>query len=156
MTAPCVDQSRAKAECCRDNVIKRKWFRTTNSVVYQHYSATLKPNRACTQAMRFDVVRVPVDKASTEDLTIGGFPAASATAHGDQWQFKVYALRFGSDVYRFIFAAKQKNTESDRNARDTVHSFRRLTRQEIQAARPLRITVITVQPGATVESLSQR
>ena len=61
------------------------------------------------QAMRFDVVRVPgeqslrdylnsgwmegVEKASAEDLTINGFPAASAVAHGDQWQFKVYALR---------------------------------------------------------------
>src|SRR5437660_1813720 len=125
-----------------------------------------------TQAMRFDVVRVPaeqtlgeylssgwmegVDKASTEDLTINGFPAASATAHGDQWQFKVYALRFGSDVYRFIFAAKQKSIESDRNARETVNSFRRLTLEEIQAARPLRIKVITVQPGDTVESLSHR
>jgi predicted Zn-dependent protease len=123
-----------------------------------------------TQAMRFDVVRVPaeqtlgdylnsgwmenVDKASTEDLTINGFPAASANAHGDQWQFKVYALRFGSDVYRFIFAAKQKTTESERNARETVNSFRRLTLEEIQAARPLRIKVITVQPGDTVESLS--
>ncbi|MGY3106651.1 putative Zn-dependent protease [Bradyrhizobium sp. LM6.9] len=57
------------------------------------------------QAMRFDVVRVPaeqslgdylnsgwmegVEKASTEDITINGFPAASATAKGDQWQFKV-------------------------------------------------------------------
>ena len=77
-----------------------------------------------TQAMRFDVVRVPaeqslgdylnsgwmenVDKSSTEDIMINGFPAASASAHGDQWQFKVYALRFGSDVYRFIFASKQK------------------------------------------------
>ncbi len=125
-----------------------------------------------TQAMRFDVVRVPaeqtlgdylnsgwmdnVDKASTEDLTIGGFPAASAVAHGDQWQFKVYALRFGSDVYRFIFAAKQKSTESDRNARETVNSFRRLTLEEIQAARPLRIKVINAQPGDTVESLSHR
>jgi predicted Zn-dependent protease len=124
------------------------------------------------QAMRFDVVRVPaeqtlgdylnswwmegVDKASTEDLTINGFPAASATARGDQWQFKVYALRFGSDVYRFIFAAKQKTTESDRNARETVNSFRRLTLEEIQAARPLRIKVINVQPGDTVESLSHR
>ena len=125
-----------------------------------------------TQAMRFDVVRVPaeqtlgdylnsgwmegVEKASTEEITINGFPAASATAHGDQWQFKVYALRFGSDVYRFIFAAKQKTTESDRNARETVNSFRRLTLEEIQAARPLRIKVITVQPGDTVESLSHR
>jgi predicted Zn-dependent protease len=124
------------------------------------------------QAMRFDVVRVPaeqtlgdylnsgwmenVDKSSTEDITINGFPAASAVAHGDQWQFKIYALRFGSDVYRFIFAAKQKTTESERNARETVNSFRRLTLEEIQAARPLRIKVVNVQPGDTVESLSHR
>jgi predicted Zn-dependent protease len=97
-----------------------------------------------------------VEKGSAEELTINGFPGASATARGDQWQFKVYALRFGSDVYRFIFASKQKTTESDRNARETVNSFRRLTLEEIQAARPLRIKVITVQPGDTVESLSHR
>ncbi|WP_300254426.1 M48 family metalloprotease [Bradyrhizobium sp.] len=124
------------------------------------------------QAMRFDVVRVPaeqslgdylnsgwmegVDKSSTEDITINGFPAASVVAKGDQWQFKVYALRFGSDVYRFIFASRQKNTESERNVRETVNSFRRLTLEEIQAARPLRIKVITVQPGDTVESLAHR
>ena len=124
------------------------------------------------QAMRFDVVRVPseqtlgeylnsgwmenVDKASTEDLTINGFPAASASARGDQWQFKIYALRFGSDVYRFIFATRQRTTESERNARETVNSFRRLTLEEVQAARPLRIKVINVQPGDTVESLSHR
>jgi len=125
-----------------------------------------------TQAMRFDVVRVPseqtladylnsgwmenVEKGSAEELTLNGFPAASATARGDQWHFKVYALRFGSDVYRFIFASRQKTTESDRNARETVGSFRRLTLEEIQAARPLRIKIITVQPGDTVESLSHR
>jgi predicted Zn-dependent protease len=124
------------------------------------------------QAMRFDVVRVPaeqtladylnsgwmenVDKSSTEDITINGFPAASAVAGGDQWQFKVYVLRFGSDVYRFIFATKQKTTESERNARETVNSFRRLSPDEIGAARPLRIKVINVQPGDTVESLSHR
>lgn len=125
-----------------------------------------------TQAMRFDVVRVPaeqslgdylnsgwmenVDRASTEDLTINGFPSATATAVGDQWQFRIYALRFGSDVYRFIFATKKKTFEADRGFRDTVNSFRRLTLAEIQAARPLRIRVITVQPGDTVESLSHR
>ena len=37
-----------------------------------------------------------------------------------------------------------------------MNSFRRLTLEEIQAARPLRIKVITVQPGDTVESLSHR
>src|SRR4029077_12369149 len=121
---------------------------------------------------RFDVVRVPaeqslgdylnsgwmegVEKATTEDITINGFPASSASAHGDSWQFKVYALRFGSDVYRFIFAAKQKSTESERNARETVNSFRRLTLEEIHAARPWRIKVITVQPGDTVQSCAHR
>jgi predicted Zn-dependent protease len=124
------------------------------------------------QAMRFDVVRVPaeqslgdylnsgwmenVDKNSTEELTINGFPTAAVTARGDQWQFKVYALRFGSDVYRFIFATRQKSAESERNARDTVNSFRRLTLDEVQAARPLRIKVISVQPGDTVDSISHR
>ena len=124
------------------------------------------------QAMRFDVVRVPaeqslgdylnsgwmenVDKASTEDLTINGFPAATAKATGDQWQFRMYALRFGSDVYRYIFAARKQTNESDRGFRDTVNSFRRLTLNEIQAARPLRVKVITVQPGDTAESLSHR
>jgi predicted Zn-dependent protease len=124
------------------------------------------------QAMRFDVVRVPaeqtlgdylnsgwmenVDKTQTEELTINGFPSASTVAQGDQWQFRVYALKVGPDVYRFIFAARQKTTESDRNVRETVNSFRRLTLDEIQAARPLRIKVITVQPGDTVESLSHR
>jgi len=124
------------------------------------------------QAMRFDVVRVPaeqslgdylnsgwmenVDKSATEEITINGFPAASTIASGDPWQFKVYALRFGTDVYRFIFATRQKTTESERNARETVNSFRRLTLDEIQSAHPLRVKVITVQPGDTVESLARR
>jgi predicted Zn-dependent protease len=124
------------------------------------------------QAMRFDVVRVPaeqtlgdylnsgwmegVDKTTTEETTINGFPAASTVAQGDQWQFKVYAMRFNGDVYRFIFATRQKSTESDRNVRETVNSFRRLTLDEIQAARPLRVKVITVQPGDTVDSLAHR
>ncbi len=124
------------------------------------------------QAMRFDVVRVPqeqslgeylnsgwmegVDKSTVEDVVVNGFPAASAQAHGEQWEFRLYALRFGADVYRFIFASRQRTTESERNARETVNSFRKLGLEEIQSARPLRIKVITVQPGDTVESLSHR
>jgi predicted Zn-dependent protease len=130
-----------------------------------------------TQAMRFDVVRVPaeqtladylsstwsegadkatVDKTSTEELTINGFPAATAVARGEQWYYRSYALRVDADVYRFVFASRQKTTESERNARETVNSFRKLTLEEVQSARPLRIKVITVQPGDTVESLSHR
>jgi predicted Zn-dependent protease len=46
-----------------------------------------------------------------------------------------YALHFGSDVYRFIFAAKQKTTESERNARETVASFRRLPSRRFRPRR---------------------
>ena len=122
--------------------------------------------------MRFDVARVSseqslgdyltsgwiddVDKTTVEDLTVNGFPAATAIARGDQWRFRIYALRFGSDVYRFVFASKQKSGEGDRSFRETVNTFRRLTLAEIQAARPLRLKIITVQPGDTVESLSHR
>ncbi len=124
------------------------------------------------QAMRFDVVSVPaeqnlseyllsgwldnVDKSTVEDLTINGFPAATVTAGGDQWSFRVYALRFGSEVYRFIFASKRKLAESDRAFRTAVNSFRRLTLAEIQQARPLRLKIVAVQPGDTVESLANR
>ncbi|MCL2713092.1 MAG: M48 family metalloprotease [Alphaproteobacteria bacterium] len=124
------------------------------------------------QAMRFDMVAVPaeqkladylnsgwmegIDKATTEDLTIAGYPAASALARGEQWQFRIYVLRYNSDVFRFIFASRQKNAESERNIRDTINSFRRLSLEEIQSARPLRIRIVTVQPGDTVESLSRR
>jgi predicted Zn-dependent protease len=88
--------------------------------------------------------------------TVNGFPAATATAAGDQWQFRIYALRFGSDVYRFIFATRARTPESDRSFRETVNTFRRLTLAEIQAARPLRIKILTAQPGDTVESLALR
>ena len=124
------------------------------------------------QALRFDVVRVPqdlalasylnsgwmenVDKASVEESTIGGYPAATATASSDQWQFRIYALRIGGDVYRFIFAAKDKTADAERTFQETVNSFRRLTLNEIQSARPLRLRVVAVKPGDSVESMSRR
>ena len=124
------------------------------------------------QALRFDVVRVPqeltlaaylksgwmenVDKTSIEENIIGGYPAATATASSDQWQFRIYALRVGGDVYRFIFAAKDNTADAEKSFRETVNSFRRLTLAEIQAARPLRVKVVSVKPGDTVESMARR
>ncbi len=124
------------------------------------------------QAMRFDVVRVSADQkltdyvmsgwmenvsqASVEEVTINGFPGAAASASGDQWKFRIYVLRFGSDVYRFIFAASASTAETERAARESVNSFRRLTLSEIQDARPLRIRVVTVQPGDTSETMAHR
>jgi predicted Zn-dependent protease len=121
-------------------------------------------------ALRFDVVSVPAEQAlaayltsgwlenidakSVEPLTISGFAAATARAKGDNWDFRLYAIRFGSEVYRFIFAAKKSTAETDRLFRQSVDTFRRLTLAEIQQAKPLHVRIVTVKPGDTVEKLA--
>jgi predicted Zn-dependent protease len=124
------------------------------------------------QALRVDVVRVPaeqglgdylksgwierVEGSSVEELTINGFQAATAVARGDQWSFRLYAVRFGSDVYRFVFAAKNRTGEADRSFRQSVFTFRRMTLSEMERARPLRIHLVTVAAGDTSEKLAAR
>ena len=124
------------------------------------------------QALRLDIVRIPpeqslveylnsgwienIEDGSVEELMVNGFPAATATARSDQWAFRLYAIRFGSEVYRFIFAAKNRNSETDRGFRDCVNSFRRLTLAEIQSVKPLRLRIVKVGPADTVESLASR
>ena len=122
------------------------------------------------EALRLDVVRVPaeqtlaeyltsgwienIDPATVEDITVNGFPGATAAAKGDQWDFRLYAIRFGSDVYRFIFAAKHRTPDSDRAFRESIGTFRRMSIAEIEAAKPLRLKLVTVAPGETVDRLA--
>jgi len=134
--------------------------------------AVLGMKDGAAQALRLDVVKVPAEQSlieylnsgwieniedgSVEELSLNGFPAATATAKGDQWAFRLYVIRFGSEVYRFIFAAKARTAETDRSFREAVQTFRRLSLREIQSAKPLRLKVVKVQPGDTLESLASR
>jgi predicted Zn-dependent protease len=124
------------------------------------------------QALRLDVVRVPaeqtlaayltsgwienIDPATVDDIVVNGFPGATAAAKGDQWDFRLYAIRFGSDVYRFIFAAKKRTPETDREFRESVGTFRRMSIAEIEQAKPLHLMVVTAGPSDTVEKLAGR
>ena len=124
------------------------------------------------QALRLDVVRVPaeqtlaayltsgwienIDAATVEDVTINGFPGATAAAKGDQWDFRLYAIRFGSDVYRFIFASKHRTPDTDHLFRESIGTFRRMSLAEIEEAKPLRLQIVTVAPGDTVEKIATR
>jgi predicted Zn-dependent protease len=134
--------------------------------------AVLGVKHGGSEALRLDVVRVPaeqtlsgyltsgwienIDPASVEEVTINGFPGATATAKGDQWDFRLYAIRFGSDVYRFIFAAKRSTPDSDRAFRESVGTFRRMSLAEIENAKPLRLAIVKVLPGDTVEKLASK
>jgi predicted Zn-dependent protease len=124
------------------------------------------------EAMRLDVVSVPpeqslpvylnsgwiegIDPTTVEAFTVNGFPAATAVARGRDWSFRLFAVRFGSDVYRFIFAAKLLTIESDRAFRESVLSFRRMSLQEAEQVRPLRLQIVTVGPQDSVHSLARR
>jgi predicted Zn-dependent protease len=124
------------------------------------------------QALRLDVVRIPadqklteylqsgwienIDQNSIEEVTINGFHGATATANGEPWGFRLYAIRFGSEVYRFIFAAKVKTPELDRHFREAVSSFRRMSRAEARAARPLRLKIVAVGANDNIDRLAAR
>jgi predicted Zn-dependent protease len=123
------------------------------------------------EALRLDVVSVPaeqslpdylksgwidnVDAASLEEFTINGFRAATASATGEAWSFRLFAVRFGSDVYRFIFAAKNKTAAADRSFRESVGTFRRMSLQESAQVHPLRLKIVTVGAHDTVETLAR-
>jgi predicted Zn-dependent protease len=124
------------------------------------------------EALRLDAVHVPAEQSLTdylgsgwienvehnsiEELSLGGLPAATASAKGDQWSFRLYAVRFNGEVYRFIFAAKAITPEIERSFRESVGTFRRLTPVEASQAKPLRLKIVTVKPGDTVERLASR
>ena len=124
------------------------------------------------QALRLDVVSVPaeqslsdylksgwienVDRASVEDFTLNGFAAASASANGREWSFRLYVVRFGSDVYRFIYAAKHMTPQIEASFRQSIDTFRRMSLKEAAEVKPLRIHIVTVGPHDTVASLARR
>ena len=124
------------------------------------------------QALRLDIVRVPdeqrlteylisgwienIDIRSVAEFAVNGHKVATATAQGENWSFRLYAVRFGSEVYRFIFAAKNRTEAVDRAFRDSVGTFRRMTAAETASARPHRIRVVTVGANDTVERLARR
>ncbi len=124
------------------------------------------------QALRLDVVRVPaeqplteylasgwienIDMTSVEEVTINGLKAATAMAKGDPWAFRLYAVRFGSEVYRLIFAAKAVTPDLDKVFRESIASFRRMTSAEIRQAKPLRLKIVSVGQNDTIERLASR
>ena len=71
---------------------------------------------------------------------------------------QLVAIRFDANtVYRFLFAAPAGRLgEFQEGYRRATYSFRRLSAAEAAAAKPLRLRVVRVRPGDTVDSLARR
>lgn len=123
------------------------------------------------QALRFDSVKLKADQTlesyvaagwiegvettGIEKAEIGGQPSVTAHGKGSDWIFRLAAVQFGDRVYRFILAARGAN-DPERQMRSIVDSFRVLTPAEAQAAKPLRIRIVSAAAGDTVTSMAER
>lgn len=122
-------------------------------------------------AIRLDVVRVASSQSlpdylksgwidglspeTVEAVTINGFQAATAVARGSDWSFRIFVVRFGSEVYRIIYAARDLNAEVDGSFRASMETFRRLTSAEA-AVKPLRIRIPRAGEGDTVLTFARK
>ncbi|MEP9376436.1 M48 family metalloprotease [Aquabacter sp. CN5-332] len=134
--------------------------------------AVLGATASGSEALRLDAVRVAGDQSlgqylasgwidgvevnSVESLSVNGFTAATAVARGEQWSFRMFAIRFGSDVYRLIFAARNLTPELDKQFRAAAETFRRVASDEAETVKPLRLRSVSVGIGDTVEKMAAR
>ena len=97
-----------------------------------------------------------IEPHSLESMTINGFPAATALARGEQWSFRLFVIRFGSDVYRMAFAARELTPAIDAGFRTSAETFRRVPVEEAKDATPLKVSVVRVGLRDTVERLAAK
>ena len=104
--------------------------------------------------------RVPLRRI--ERLAIDGLDAVAAstrvrTASGER-DVRLVAIRAAPErVYRFFFVTPPRQTQAFAAPfRQMMASFRRLGQRQTDNLRPLRLRVVEVAPGDTVESLSAR
>jgi predicted Zn-dependent protease len=94
--------------------------------------------------------------ASVETIKIDDLQAATAVAQGDQWSFRLGAVRMGPKVYRLIFAARSLTPAIDERFRASINSFHRLSAQEAANAHPQRLDIVEAGPSDTPETMARR
>jgi len=89
---------------------------------------------------------------------INGMPALSAETLHKGLGHELVVIRYSPKlIYRFLFITRPVVTARyEKQFRATVQSFDRLTGQQVEALKPMRISVVTVQDGQTVDRLARR
>ncbi|OAN50119.1 Zn-dependent protease [Paramagnetospirillum marisnigri] len=99
--------------------------------------------------------------ANIEAITINGMPAATGLArlntNRGAMDARLLAVKDGKAVYRLMFLTKpQATADHTEDFRRTTYSLRHLTEAERGQIKPLRLRIITVKSGDTVESLAEK
>jgi predicted Zn-dependent protease len=97
-----------------------------------------------------------IETGSITSTNVNGLPAATVSSRGDEWSFRLAAVRIGGTTFRLILAARSLNAETERLFQRTLASVRRVSADEAREVQPLRMTAATARAGDTVETLSAR
>jgi predicted Zn-dependent protease len=100
--------------------------------------------------------------SNLERFTVGGMPAATATTRAQLKNVGTVDVRFVAiawsedTFYRFLFVTPPNGLRNlDPAFQRTAQSFHRLSEAEAAAIRPLRVRVVTVRQGDTIDSLAR-
>jgi predicted Zn-dependent protease len=97
-----------------------------------------------------------VKTSSIETIQDGDLPMAIAVAKGEQWSFRLGAVRLGGRIYRLIFAAHSLSPAVDARFVESIKSFHRITPAEIAQARPRRLQIVADRAGDTPDAFAAR
>ncbi len=97
-----------------------------------------------------------VKTTSIEAKQIAGLEAATAVARGDQWSFRLGAVRLNGRLYRLIFAARALSPAVDSRFMASLDSFHLLNAQDSALAAAQKIKIVEAGNGDTPETLAAR
>jgi predicted Zn-dependent protease len=97
-----------------------------------------------------------VKTTSIEAKQIGGLEAATALAQGEQWSFRLGAVRLNGRLYRLIFAAHTLSPAVDSRFMASLDSFHLLNAEDSALSAEQRIKIVEAGSGDTPETLAAR
>ena len=143
-----------------------------NFVLENSAQAVLGVTEDGNEALRLDRVKVPMETSLQSYLasgwidglqpstavavTVNGLQGVTATARAETWSFRLAAIRVGGEVYRLTFASKTFSDDIDRQFREAIETFRRITPEEARDVKSARIGVVTAAPGDTADLMANR
>jgi predicted Zn-dependent protease len=97
-----------------------------------------------------------VKTTDVEPLQIGGLDAAAATARGEQWSFRLGAVRLNGRLYRLIFAARALSPAVDQRFRGSLDSFHLINARDSALATSQTIRIVSAGAVDTAETMAAR
>ena len=97
-----------------------------------------------------------VKTTAIEPKQIAGLEAATAVAEGQQWSFRLGAVRLNGRLYRLIFAAHTLSPSVDSRFMASLDSFHLINAQDSAMAAPLKIKIVEAGSGDAAETLAAR